>query len=639
MCGILGVIPGAELNLFVKALTTLSHRGPDDFGLYHDERRISLGQRRLAILDLTSNGRQPMVSASGRYVIVFNGEIYNFIELRKKLCKKGYTFKSKSDTEILLAAFEEWGDTCLNKLNGMWAMAIWDSKDKQLFLSRDRFGKKPLFYAMIGDKFVFASEMKAIFPFLPQVKPSCDFPWMANNMFAYEVTDKCLIAGIKRFPAGHFGWFKASSLNLTRYWHTLDNLVQVPKNFGEQAEVLRELFLDACKLRMRSDVRIGTALSGGLDSSSTISVMAHLSKTTTDLRMNRDWQHAVVACFPGTPLDESNYARMVTDHIGIKANFINIDPLKAIDKLDEYNYLFEELYITSPIPFMLTYAAMREHDIVVTVDGHGADECFGGYPFDYVTAFNDVKLNLSLVKMILDTFYTSYPLDSSQFGLPWKWRYWLEWHARQAARHVLRRNNMYLGKDADHPRWRTMDFLTKKLYITAHETILPTLLRNYDRYSMANGVEIRMPFMDYRIVAFAFSLPWSSKIRNGYSKAIIREAMIPYIPRKIAFRKSKIGFNSPIVDWIKGPLKPFFLDTINSQSFKKCNLIDPLKTSEKLLSIIKNDKATFHDGEQAWTMLSPYFWEKAVIKREVTSNAVDSRIGMLAPQNQHISLG
>lgn len=621
MCGILGAIPGAEPNLFLKALTILFHRGPDDFGVYHDEGRISLGQRRLAILDLTADGRQPMVSASGRYVIVFNGEIYNFIELRKELSKKGYTFISKSDTEILLAAFEEWGDACLNKLNGMWAMAIWDSRDNQLFLSRDRFGKKPLFYATIGDKFVFASEMKAIFPFLPQVKPSCDFPWMANNIFAYEVTDKCLIAGIKRFPAGHFGWFKAGSLNLTRYWHTLDHLVQVPKNFREQVEVLRELFLDACKLRMRSDVPIGTALSGGLDSSSTISAMAHLSKTTTDLRMARDWQHAFVACFPGTPLDESNYARMVTDHIGIKATFLNIDPLKAIDKLEEYNYLFEELYITSPIPFMLTYAAMREHEVVVTVDGHGADECFGGYSFDYVTAFNDVKLNLSLVKMILDTYYASYPPDSSQFRLPWRWRYWLEWHAKQAARHVLRRNNMHLGKDADHPRWKTMDHLTKRLYITAHETILPTLLRNYDRYSMANGVEIRMPFMDYRIVAFAFSLPWSSKIRNGYSKAIIREAMIPYIPRKVAFRKSKIGFNSPMVDWIKGPLKSFFLDTINSQSFKRCNLIDPLKTSEKILSVMKNDKTTFHDGEQAWTMISPYFWEKAMIKREVTKDS------------------
>jgi asparagine synthase (glutamine-hydrolysing) len=617
MCGILGSIPGAEPNLFLKALTILGHRGPDDWGVYREAGMISLGQRRLAILDLSPGGRQPMASASKRYIIVFNGEIYNFIELRGELSQKGYRFKSESDTEVLLAAFEAWGENCLHKLNGMWAFAVWDTKEKRVFLSRDRFGKKPLFYAIIGDKFVFASEMKAIFPFLPAVRASDDFSWMASHIFNYEATDKCLIHGIKRFPAGHYGWFKDGGLHLTRYWNTLDHLVEVPKDYHEQAEALRELFLDACKLRMRSDVPIGTALSGGLDSSATICAMAHLSTAASETRMARDWQHAFVACFPGTPIDESDYARMVTDHLGIQATFLPIDPLKAIDRLDEYNYLFEELYITSPIPFMLTYAAMREHGVVVTVDGHGADEGFGGYAFDYVAAFNDAKLNLSQVSMILDAYNASLPAGSAQFEAPGKWRFWLEWHARQAARHVLRRGHIDRSKDSDHPRWKNLDHLTRRLYLTTHETILPTLLRNYDRYSMANGVEIRMPFMDHRIMTFAFSLPWTSKIRNSFSKALIREAMGPYLPQEVTWRKTKIGFNSPTVDWIRGPLKPFFLDTINSNSFKTCNLIDPRKTSEQVLSVIKNDQASYQEGEDTWTMIFPYFWEKAVIKREM----------------------
>jgi asparagine synthase (glutamine-hydrolysing) len=615
MCGILGSIPGAEPNLFLKALNILCHRGPDDWGVYREEGIISLGQRRLAILDLSPEGRQPMASASQRYVIVFNGEIYNFIELREELSKKGYRFKSESDTEVLLAAFEAWGENCLHKLNGMWAFAVWDTKEKRIFLSRDRFGKKPLFYAILGNKFVFASEMKAIFPFLPEVRAADDFSWMASHIFNYEATNKCLIHEIKRFPAGHYGWFKDGGLHLTRYWNTLDHLVEVPRDYHEQAEALRELFLDACKLRMRSDVPIGTALSGGLDSSATICAMAHLSTAAAETRMARDWQHAFVACFPGTPLNESDYAWMVTDHLGIQATFLPIDPLKALDRLDEYNYLFEELYITSPIPFMLTYAAMRKHGVVVTVDGHGADEGFGGYSFDYVTAFNDAKLNLSQVSMILDAYNAS--TDSAQFEGSEKWRFWLEWHARQAARQVLRRGHIDRSKDSDHPRWKTLDHLTRRLYIATHETILPTLLRNYDRYSMANGVEIRMPFMDHRIMTFAFSLPWTSKIRNSFSKALIREAMGPYLPREVAWRKSKIGFSSPTVDWIRGPLKPFFLDTISSNSFKTCNLIDPPRTSEQVLSIMKNAKAGYQEGEKAWTMIFPYFWEKAVIKREI----------------------
>jgi len=175
MCGIIGTIPSTERNFFENALNTLYHRGPDGYGIETINNDITLGHRRLSIVDLTSNGRQPMLSESGRYCIVFNGEIYNFLEIRKKLEKKGHKFKSNSDTEVLLYSFIEWGEECVLEFNGMWAFAIWDNKKKELFLSRDRFGKKPLFYSFIDGKFIFASEMKAIYPFLPEVKASNDF--------------------------------------------------------------------------------------------------------------------------------------------------------------------------------------------------------------------------------------------------------------------------------------------------------------------------------------------------------------------------------------------------------------------------------------------------------------------------------
>jgi asparagine synthase (glutamine-hydrolysing) len=559
-----------------------------------------------------------MSYANHRFGMTYNGEIYNFLELREELKSKGYMFKSDSDTEVILAGFVEWGEDCLNKFNGMWAFAILDTHEKILFLSRDRFGKKPLFYAYLPTGFVFASEMKALLPLMTHIQPNIKLIRDRRKLFQYESTEECLIEGIKRFPAGHYGWWKDGNLSLHRWWNTLDHLTEVPSNYEEQVEQFRDLFLDACRIRMRSDVAIGTALSGGLDSSSTISAMAYIGKNKMGERMSDDWQHAFVASFPNTPLDEGHYAKTITDYLGIDATFINIDPLKVIDHLHDYLYLFEDLYITSPIPFIMTYGAMRSHGIKVTIDGHGADELFGGYSFDYLHALVDAGLNLKTASMILDTFYDAYLKDSTQFQLPPKWLYWLKWHSMRAAKKILQPS--ISQRERSHPRWKKFDNLNRILYASTHENVLPTILRNYDRYSMANGVEIRMPFMDHRIVSFAFSIKWTSKIRNGLSKSVVRDAMSPYMPREIAYRKSKVGFNSPIVDWMKGPLKTYFLDIINSSSFKNCELINSSTVANKVRDVIDNPHASFTMGEQAWIHMIPYLWEQAVIKRKHTWN-------------------
>lgn len=616
MCGIFGHVGFIEPNLAQICTDTLAHRGPDGAGLWHT-REVTFGHRRLSILDLSDNAKQPMSYADGRYYITFNGEIYNFLEIRAELESRGCSFHSESDTEVILAAFAVWGEACQQRFNGMWAFAIWDVQEKAMFLSRDRFGKKPLFHATLPEgKFVFASEMKAIFPLFNEVNPNKSLVMDERRIFSYESTEECVIEGIKRFPAGHCGWLRNGGLEIRRWWNTLDHLIQPPSRYEDQVEQFRELFLDACRLRMRSDVPLGTALSGGLDSSATISAMAYIARHGTTQRMGESWQHAFVASFPGTPLDETNYARMVTDHLGIDATVIEIDPLKAIAELGRYFYLFEDLYITSPIPFMLTYGAVKSHGTSVTLDGHGADELFGGYNFDYLVALRDAGWNLKQAYEIVGTYYDGLPEDSMQFTkMPSKSRFIAEYHARRIAKKILRRGSQIVSRDAKHPEWRSLDHLNRQLYISTHETILPTLLRNYDRYSMANGVEIRMPFMDHRLVTLAFSLPWTAKIRGGYSKAIVRDAMAPYMPHGVAYRKTKIGFNSPIVDWMQGPLKSFMLDTISSQSFKECQLIDSAQVANQVRSIINNRKAKFSEGEHAWTMLAPYFWERAVIQR------------------------
>jgi len=613
MCGIFGHIGNISGDLASQCVDTLAHRGPDGRGVWSNE-GVTLGHRRLSILDLSDKAKQPMSYANDRFWITYNGEIYNFLELRDDLEKKGHVFKSDSDTEVILASFAEWGDACLERFNGMWAFAIWDEKEKQLFLSRDRFGKKPLFYTHMPSGFAFASEMKALFPLMPEVRANVPLVKDLQRIMRYESTEECVIEGIKRFPAGSWGILKNGKLSLKRWWNTLDHIPEVPDSYEEQVEEFRALFLDACRLRMRSDVPIGTALSGGLDSSSTISAMAHIARHDHGSRISDDWQHAFVACFPGTPLDESHYAKMVTDHLGIGATFLDMDPLQAIDRLYEYFYLFEDIYITSPIPFMLTYGSMRSHGVKVTIDGHGADELYGGYSFDYVSALADAGLNIDNVRMVLDTYYDAFPKESSQFRLPSKGWFWSKWYGRHIAKKILRPK--YVSRDiSEHPHWKSFDNLGKTLYLSSHSTILPTILRNYDRYSMANGVEIRMPFMDHRIVSYAFALPWSAKIRNGFSKSIIRDAIAPYLPHDVVYRKSKIGFNSPIVDWMKGPLKTFFLDTVRSNSFRSSDLIDAREVEIAVRKVIEDPRATFSMGEKAWSRLALFLWEEAVINR------------------------
>ncbi|MEM5871823.1 MAG: asparagine synthase (glutamine-hydrolyzing) [Candidatus Aenigmatarchaeota archaeon] len=626
MCGILGVFSkDLSSGLILKSLEMIAHRGPDGHGIWQDkDTGICLGHRRLAILDLSEAGKQPMHFVN--LVVTYNGEIYNFLEIRKELEKKGYRFYTQTDTEVLLASFQEWGEGCLRKFNGMWAFAIWDKQRKKLFLSRDRFGKKPLFYAFIDDKFVFASEMKAIFPFLPEVKPSRDFQWCKNNLFAYESTEKTLIEGIKRFPAASYAYLELDDipkkeLKCLRYWETIEHLTEVPERYEEQVEKFRELFFDACKIRMRSDVSIGTALSGGLDSSATICTMAYVAKNEFHDRVSADWQHAFIAAFPSTFLDESYYAQKVAEYLQIPATYIPIDPAKGIEKLEKYLYFFEELYLTSPIPMMDLYAAVKAGGITVTLDGHGADELFAGYGKDIFRAFLDAGVNLKAIKNVINTYKGLRNIDSVQ--IPKEnidfFTYWQ--YVKQAHNGELNVLKSYvkhiLGFKTENIQEKRLGYFNSYLYEIFHKTILPTLLRNYDRYSMANGVEIRMPFMDHRLVSYCFSLSWKSKLRNGYTKAIVRDALKDIMPQEVVWRTTKIGFNTPIVDWMKNEWKEFLLDNLYSTDFENCNLIDKFETRKKVEKVINDEKATFSDGEQAWISLMPYLWEKSLVKSKL----------------------
>lgn len=601
MCGILGHMPSCDHHLFKLSLDTLQHRGPDGEGIWHQEYdKVSLGHRRLSIIDLTDNGKQPMIW-NNRYVITFNGEIYNYPELRKELEQKGIKFSSQSDTEVLLALYATEGSNCLQKLNGMWAFAVYDKENNSLFLARDRMGKKPLFYLQMGNVFAFASEMKALYVFLDRVEPDVSLIEAAKqNMFTYEVTEHCLIKGIKRFPAASFGTYKNGYLQVENYWKPLENLISVPVRYEEQVAMFKELFIDACKIRMRSDVPVGTALSGGIDSSATISTMSYVAKHLKG-EYSRDWQHAFVASFPGSDLDETAEAKRVAENIGVNATYLTIDPLKDINKIFYYSYMFEEFYLTSPIPFIQLYGKIKESGTTVTLDGHGSDELFGGYKNDIVEKILDDFPNLYKMHQTLQTV-SNVSEDVRRISLG-KSILELKKIARQrlSSKVTVIENEIY-----------QLDNLNRRLYSSSFENVLPTLLRNYDRYSMINGVEIRMPFLDHRIVSFAFSIPGSSKIRNGYSKAIVRDAMKGFFPDDIRLIKRKIGFNSPFTEWMKGPLREWILDQTESKSFKHAAFINAEEVKEKVIRVINDPLATSMHGAEAWIMLMPFIWEKSL---------------------------
>lgn len=612
MCGILGTF-GYKVNRneFEEALLKIKHRGPDDAGIWQDE-WCSLGHRRLSILDLSEAGRQPMFSRDERYAIVFNGEIYNYIELRNELKKVGYLFKTRTDTEVALYAYLEWGEKALDKFNGMWALAIYDVLQKSLFLARDRMGVKPLFLAEVDNGFVFSSEMKAIMPLLREKTVNYNLLVDKNRTYNYEASEECLVNEIGRLKAGHYAIINQDGIRTIRWWKTTKHLIDVPKNYEDQVECFRELFKDACKIRMRSDVALGTALSGGLDSSATICTMSQISENKIrDFDYNLDCQHAFIATFPNTVLDESEYASKVTDYLGINYTEISIDPIEGLKTMEQDLYTFEEVYSTSPIPMLQLYRGMKEHGVTVSLDGHGADELFCGYFSDIPYALLDVGLNRNEIYDILVSYYSNIGESAEKEKFVKKYVDFLVRHCVKKILHVPTWDRL-IDKECRREFYQ-MGHLERTLYNSTHMTILPTLMRNYDHYSMASGVEIRMPFLDYRIVEFAFSIPWQAKLQGGYTKRIVRDALKDWMPSEVVWRRSKIGFNTPMIEWARGPWKEWLLDTMNSSEFINSDAVDAKSLKDKMLTIINSTGYSEGLSELsgfAWIELNQYLWKK-----------------------------
>jgi asparagine synthase (glutamine-hydrolysing) len=490
-----------------------------------------------------------MLSADSRYVAVFNGEIYNFLELRSELKLLGRRFQSDSDTEVLLAAWQEWGEAMQLKLNGMWALAIYDNVKNELFLTRDRFGIKPLMYAEYGDRFAFASELRAIVT-VPFVKSALDNEACAQMLrapFSIEGTDRSLFKDIKRLPAGHCATVREGRIKVTRWWRTSDHLVEIPPSVAEQEARFRECLIDSVQLRLRSDVPVGTSLSGGFDSSTIAGVMARVAATRgLHDREAQDWRRAFVASFPGEANDETSQATAAAQFAGVEPRLICIKQEDALNQIDRVMEDFDDIYIGLPTAPWRVYQEMRREGVVVSLDGHGADELMGGY------RQQGQALNFWLRNALSAMTDKSSVMAAAATATRSFWRKARGMDFTRATTSSDDFPSAPAAADALPDDWGALNV---RLYRMFHCDVLPTILRNFDRISMAHGVEIRMPFMDWRLVTYTMSLPDSAKQSGGFSKFIARQAMAGFLPESIRLSAVKTGFNSPMPAWLNGPLQ------------------------------------------------------------------------------------
>lgn len=580
MCGICGIInynnkPVSENNIRLM-MHKMKHRGPDDEGVFIDY-NIGLGFVRLSILDLTSAGHQPMFSHDGRYVIVFNGEVYNYIEIRNEL-KTKYQFRTGTDTEVVLAAYQEWGEECLNKFNGMFAFVIYDTKTKEIFGARDRFGIKPFYFYYDNDKFIFASEIKSILPFLRNRKPNDK---IIADYLLYNKTDHTkdtFFNGIHKLHHGSFLIIKNNKVEKKAWYCLRENVTQ---NKTMSPFEYKELFDDALKLRLRSDVPVGVCLSGGIDSSAIVaSLMINFGLS--------DLNTFSAVYGKNEPTDESIF---IDEFKPIVKNMYFTNP--SADSF--YNDLSDFIDAhNEPVPDTGPYAQYKvmelaKNYITVTLDGQGADEQLGGYHYFFGSYYVELIRKIKILKLISENFH--YLKDhKSLTALKYFIFYLMPKKVQQFIGNKIYQsvNSDFISKSSkvnDSLSINDMIYDPHSLQdslIQHFEYKLEHLLRWEDLNAMHFSIESRVPFLDHRLVEKTLSLPSDQILRKGVTKYILRESMKNILPTAIFERKDKKGFTNPRDKWFRTEqFQKIIFNIINSNLFKNRGYFDYIKANER----------------------------------------------------------
>lgn len=627
MCGITGIIAFNELGrMFMpgiqQATASLERRGPDTFGYFVDE-RIALGHRRLSIQDTSPLGKQPMSDPSKRYTIVYNGEIYNFKELRKGLETKGISFQSDSDTEVLLNLYLLEKENCLKKLNGFFALAIYDKKDESLFIARDRYGIKPLVYYMDDDRFVFGSEMKSLYAY--KIPKTLDFNSLRHYFqLSYIPQPYTCFQSVNKLLPGHYAIVTKRAIDVRPYYelkygsNSLTNLSYE----AQKIELVNRLRTSVQK-RMIADVPLGTFLSGGIDSS-IISTLA--AQETTDLK-------TFSIGYSDEPyFDETSYAELVAKKIGSNHTTFKLSNYHLFEELDQVlNYLDEPYGDSSALPVHILSRLTKEH-VTVALSGDGADEVFSGYN-KHMGEFRArqggfAAAMISAGKPLWDVLPKSrnFPMSNRirQFQrfangkkLSNSERYWL-W-----CKYINEEQCSHLFSSASQAEFSD-DYSERKKYLLRHfskngsfnevlrtdlELVLQSdMLTKVDMMSMANSLEIRVPFLDHNVVDFAFSLPTSSKITKNMKKRIVQDAFQDILPEEL-YNRPKHGFEVPLLKWFRTDLRSKIEHDLLADDFIKEQGVFNLETIRGLKKqLFSNNPQEIH--AQIWMMIVFQSWWK-----------------------------
>lgn len=617
MCGIAGYYNfkgNVNRERFEKMIDIIAHRGPDDRGSFYRQ-GLALGHRRLSIVDLSRDGHQPFFYQN-RYVMVFNGEIYNYRELKKELVEKGYQFKSQADTEVLIAAYDCWGKECVQRLNGMWAFAILDQEKEEIYCSRDRYGVKPFYYYIDKTQFIFGSEIKQIL-YMIDKKPIANKKRLLEFLVCGDLdfTAETMFQGIMQLRGGEELVFDLSTkeIRFNQYYHIGKKKIR-SCSYRENCKIFKNAFEKSVKLRMRADVPVGYCLSGGLDSSAIVSVANRL---VTDSGQGE--QHAVSSCFEDKAYDEQEYIDEVLRGTNIYSHKIYPDGTRLFDEVDKIIWHMDEPFgSTSIYAQWNVFREAKKNGLTVMLDGQGADEQLAGYSpfygvyfanllrrFKMITflreLYNYRKLRASTEKhvnawgIVLPAFASAYmprrihsALSKryiSTMGLPF---------APEQLKEVYGNREIYpLGNG-------------RQYIIDSMQYGMQALLHYEDRNSMAFSIESRVPFLDYKLVEAVFEMPFEHKIRKGITKAVMRDGLKDILPEKIRTRYSKLGFVTPEDKWINEHYAEY-----RAELEKACEALAPLLNPPMVMEWFDKNKGKVARGNfMVWRIICAGRWAR-----------------------------
>ena len=608
MCGIAGYIDQNTTKVTIKKMTdALAHRGPDSDGSYFDDESfLALGHRRLSILDLSTSANQPFFSEDGRYAMVFNGEVYNYKILAHKFALETET---TSDTEVILKAYIKKGVQVFNEFNGMFSIAIWDSKEKYLLLVRDRMGIKPLYFKNKNNCFYFASEVKALTEVLPL---EVDRDQIANYLYlGYSPGSSTMIKDIHKFPAGHYGFYKDGQLETQAFW-SLESKVKEDyteyKNIEGAKKRLNELLINSVEKRMISDVPLGTFLSGGIDSSTVTAIAQSIKKEKVK---------TFSIGFKESKFNEAQYAKQVAQHLGTEHYEFMLTEDDAIEQIDKILNVYDEPFAdSSTMPTMLV-SEMARKEVTVALSGDGGDELFLGYGmYNWANRLNN-PLNKTFKKpisAILGKGNNRMKRAALVFNYANKGRlkshiysqeqYYFSEH--EIEKLMMRNISSKIILEENYQLARELSAVEMQAFFDLKNYLKDDLLVKVDKASMLHSLEVRVPILDHNVVEFALNLDQKFKSKGKENKILLKEVLYDYVPKKY-FDRPKWGFGVPLIQWLRTKLKYLIDDYLNDDIITESNLVQ--------LDAVKQLKNRFFAGEdylynRIWQLILLHKWYK-----------------------------